>query len=178
MNDIEKEIILLIQNGVFQPENYLDNTIIFLREKYNLQKLIDDFEYNISHDISNSDISSEEIFNITEKIKKISIDIIRITDLLIKIMPLDTEDIWMIWESEIFIDFIVYENAWLIWINRDIMQNLETWIITHLLEVKKEKKSLQKIINSIQSEDIQLLINHSNFLFNQRLDRLLYNTSL
>lgn len=58
------------------------------------------------------------------------------------------------------------------------MQNLETWIITHLLEVKKEKKSLQKIINSIQSEDIQLLINHSNFLFNQRLDRLLYNTSL
>lgn len=93
MNDIEKEIILLIQNGVFQPENYLDNTIIFLREKYNLQKLIDDFEYNISHDISNSDISSEEIFNITEKIKKISIDIIRITDLLIKIMPLDTEDI-------------------------------------------------------------------------------------
>ena len=93
MNDIEKEIILLIQNGVFQPENYLDDTTIFLREKYNLQKLIDDFEYNISHDISNSDISSEEIFNITEKIKKISIDIIRITDLLIKIMPLDTEDI-------------------------------------------------------------------------------------
>lgn len=173
MENIEKEIILRIQNGIFEPEDYLDDTTIFLREKHNLQKLIDDFEYTIATDVSDSDISSETIFDITEKIKKISVDIIYVTDLLIKIMPLETEDIWMLSESEKFIDLIVYENRWIIGINREIMQNIETWIIAHLLEVKQKKESIEKIISSIQSEDIQLLIHHSNILFEQRLNRLL-----
>lgn len=173
MEDIERENILLIQNELFEPEIYLDDTVIFLREKHNLQKLIEDFEYTITNDINDSDISSEIVFSITEKIKIISIDIIRITDLLIKIMPLETEDIWLISESQKFIDLIVYENKWIIWVNREIMQNLETWIISHLLEVKEKKKNLEKIINSIQSDDIRLMINQSNALFEQRLNKLL-----